>query len=565
MAPTRRPATPGEAASAQKQLKAAAVGAPRPHRWIGLCSPRSTASSSARTSSFRACAEGHAAACRTVLTLDAVQGPGGGRHVAGTLPRYGFHQRRQRPELATTGAARWWSGTVTSGSSSTRHRCPGYDEVLRDAAAHAADAVELERLHAEHELALQLRDLVERQRARHEQQRALVECAKELADVRADPDRVLTLIVTQAQRLLGADMAYRSLQRRRAPREAHGGRRSARRPRSGTDVPIPFGTGVGGMVAATGAPFSTSDHFADDRSGLHSSGRRRLGPRGAAGVDRRGPVVAPRHRDRVLFAANREVGRFSHDAIALLGSFAALAALAIDQAHLLSDKERALAAPSLSSSRGAWSMARAAEGAGASSREARWCRESVCAPRGSACEEKDDQGAAANKGPDDRHLPFRADQVSTRSVRQPVVGEEVRRRERCARGRDHPPDAGPERDRHVLPDRGRRADHHPHARLGARRRSGSGRPWRRAAAGLGDDQGQHPVGVGADVGQLLRALHERRRCSWRARCRSTRSRSWRASRAPRAAVQLDRGHDVAAASRSTSSSGATVPVDEEPR
>ena len=32
----------------------------------------------------------------------------------------------------------------------------------------------------------------------------------------------------------------------------------------------------------------------------------------------------------VLFAANREVGRFSHDAIALLGSFAALAALAID-------------------------------------------------------------------------------------------------------------------------------------------------------------------------------------------------------------------------------------------
>ena len=29
-----------------------------------------------------------------------------------------------------------------------------------------------------------------------------------LADVRIDPDRVLALIVTQAQRLLGADMAY---------------------------------------------------------------------------------------------------------------------------------------------------------------------------------------------------------------------------------------------------------------------------------------------------------------------------------------------------------------------
>ena len=64
---------------------------------------------------------------------------------------------------------------------------PRYDEVLRDAATQATSAVELEQLHAEHELALQLRDLMERQRVRHEQQRALVECAKELADVRTDP------------------------------------------------------------------------------------------------------------------------------------------------------------------------------------------------------------------------------------------------------------------------------------------------------------------------------------------------------------------------------------------
>jgi hypothetical protein len=88
---------------------------------------------------------------------------------------------------------------------------PQYEEVLRDAAAHGTSAVELEELVAEHKLALQLRDLLEKQRVRHEQQRALVECAKELADVRTDPDRILTLIVTQAQRLLGADMAYLSL------------------------------------------------------------------------------------------------------------------------------------------------------------------------------------------------------------------------------------------------------------------------------------------------------------------------------------------------------------------
>jgi DNA-binding PucR family transcriptional regulator len=219
---------------------------------------------------------------------------------------------------------------------------PRYDDVLRDAAAHATSAVEREERHAEHELALHLRDLMERQRARHEQQRALVECAKELADVRTDPDRVLTLIVTQAQRLLGADMAYLSLndeERRETRMRVMVGATSS----VWKDVPIPFGTGVGGMVAATGAPFSTSDYFADDRlthdPAVDASVRaeRQVSIVGVP-LMRHGVVIG------VLFAANREVGRFSHDAIALLGSFAALAAIAIDQAHLMSDKERALAA-----------------------------------------------------------------------------------------------------------------------------------------------------------------------------------------------------------------------------
>ena len=117
---------------------------------------------------------------------------------------------------------------------------PRYDEVLRDAVKQATSAVELERLHVEHKLALQLRDVVERQRARHEQQRALVECAKELADVRIDPDRVLTLIVTQAQRLLGPP--GRRSRRRRGGRGRAGGRagtdrhprRAARPGRSGS-------------------------------------------------------------------------------------------------------------------------------------------------------------------------------------------------------------------------------------------------------------------------------------------------------------------------------------------
>jgi putative methionine-R-sulfoxide reductase with GAF domain len=218
---------------------------------------------------------------------------------------------------------------------------PQYDEVLRDAAAHGTSSVELEELTAEHKLALQLRDLLEKQRVRHEQQRALVQCAKELADVRTDPDRILTPIVAQAQRLLDADMAYLSLndnERGETYMRVMVGMTSS----AWRDVRIPFGVGVGGRVAATGTPFSTSDYFSDGRlthdPAVDASVRaeRQVSIVGVP-LMREGTVIG------VLFAANREVGQFSHDAIALLGSFAALAALAIDQARLMHDKEQALA------------------------------------------------------------------------------------------------------------------------------------------------------------------------------------------------------------------------------
>ena len=87
---------------------------------------------------------------------------------------------------------------------------------------------------------------------------------------------------------------------------------------------------VGGMVAAT----------------AHRSRRRLLQPTtcyarsrvvdASVRAERQVSIVGVPMMHRavigVLFAANREVGRFSHYAIALLGSFAALAALAIYQA-----------------------------------------------------------------------------------------------------------------------------------------------------------------------------------------------------------------------------------------
>ncbi len=218
---------------------------------------------------------------------------------------------------------------------------PHYDEVLHAAVATAASPAEVADLHAEHTLALQLRDTLEKRRSRQEQQRALVECAKELAEDRSDPDAILSLIVSQAQRLLGCDMSYLSL-------NDNAGRATCMQVMVGAtssawkDVRIPFGVGVGGRVAATGTPFSTHDYFSDERL-THD-------PAVDASVraERQVSIVAVPLRNSavigVLFAANRTPGWFSHDAIALLGSFAALAATVIEQARSRHDQAQTVTA-----------------------------------------------------------------------------------------------------------------------------------------------------------------------------------------------------------------------------
>jgi hypothetical protein len=95
--------------------------------------------------------------------------------------------------------------------------------------------------------------------------------------------------------------------------------------------------GIGGMVAATAAPFVTADYFADDR--LAHAPEVDASARAEEQVAILGvPLVHRNHVIGVLYASNRTPGPFSRDAIELLSSFAALAAIAIDQARLLQDK-----------------------------------------------------------------------------------------------------------------------------------------------------------------------------------------------------------------------------------
>ena len=217
-----------------------------------------------------------------------------------------------------------------------------YEGVLRPGLDAVDSPADIDTLKTEHRLALQLRDLLKGRRARQHAPRALLECAKGLADVPDDVDTLLTSIVTRAQRLLGCDLAYLSLN----DEERHG---TYVRVMVGAiagewkDLLIPFGTGIGGMVAATATSFATADYFADERL-VHApqvdASARAEDQVAILGV----PLV---HRNLVigvLYASNRTPGAFSRDAIELLSSFAALAAVAIDQAQLLQDKAEAFTA-----------------------------------------------------------------------------------------------------------------------------------------------------------------------------------------------------------------------------
>jgi DNA-binding PucR family transcriptional regulator/putative methionine-R-sulfoxide reductase with GAF domain len=215
-----------------------------------------------------------------------------------------------------------------------------YEDVLHAALDAAGSPAGIDAVKNEYQLALQVRDLLESRRARQDALRVLLECAKDLADVPDDVDTVLTSIVTRAQRLLGCDLAYLSLN----DEERHG---TYVRVMVGAiagewkDLLIPFGTGIGGMVAAAAAPFVTADYFADDRL-VHApevdASARAEEQVAILGV----PLVHRNHVIGVLYASNRTPGAFSRDAIELLSSFAALAAIAIDQARLLQDKAEAL-------------------------------------------------------------------------------------------------------------------------------------------------------------------------------------------------------------------------------
>lgn len=186
-------------------------------------------------------------------------------------------------------------------------------------------------LRAQHATALRIHEQMARLRSREAELSALNETARDLGAIR-DLDAILTAIVRRARTLLHADMTYLSLN------DAEDGA-SFMKVTDGALTPefrrlrLPLGTGLLGLVAQSGEPYFTADYQADERfvhrdfiddavAGEHI--------RAILGV----PLTVEGTVIGALLAVHRTVRPFPPGEVALLTSFAAHAAVALENARL---------------------------------------------------------------------------------------------------------------------------------------------------------------------------------------------------------------------------------------
>ncbi|GGW42713.1 cyclic diguanylate phosphodiesterase [Streptomyces lucensis JCM 4490] len=215
-----------------------------------------------------------------------------------------------------------------------------YEQPVLLARAEGRPADRIAALEDAKRLALRVRAELEGRRRREAELSALFETAHDLAGLR-DLDAVLQAIVQRARSLLGTDVAYLTLNdpaRGDTYMRVTEGSVSARF----QQLRLGMGEGLGGLVAQTTRPYVTDDYFHDARfQHTHTidSGVRDEGLVAILGV----PLMLGPHVIGVLFAADRRARVFEREQIALVGSFAALAAAAIDTANLLTETRAALA------------------------------------------------------------------------------------------------------------------------------------------------------------------------------------------------------------------------------
>jgi GAF domain-containing protein len=213
-----------------------------------------------------------------------------------------------------------------------------YDELVAAAEREGVAGADLAELRREYDVATRLRELIARQQAREAELSALYDTASDLTGIR-DVDAILAAIVRRARQLLNADMTYLSLND-----ETEGA--SYMKVTDGALTPefrslrLPLGTGLLGLVAQTGAPYFTEDYQSDDRF-VHRdyideavAGER---IRAILGV----PLVVDGRVIGTLLAVHRSVRPFPSSEVSLLTSFAAHAAVALENARLFAELDQA--------------------------------------------------------------------------------------------------------------------------------------------------------------------------------------------------------------------------------
>ncbi|OPF76962.1 diguanylate phosphodiesterase [Streptomyces antioxidans] len=215
-----------------------------------------------------------------------------------------------------------------------------YERPMLRARADKAPADRLAALERAKLLALRVRGELEGRRRREAELSALFETAHDLAGLR-DLDAVLQAIVQRARSLLGTEVAYLTLNDPTAGdtyMRVTDGSVSARF----QQLRLGMGEGLGGLVAQTARPYVTESYFHDPRfQHTHAidAAVRDEGLVAILGV----PLLLGSGVIGVLFAADRRARVFEREQIALVSSFAAHAAVAIDTAHLLAETRTALA------------------------------------------------------------------------------------------------------------------------------------------------------------------------------------------------------------------------------
>ncbi|WP_254407649.1 GAF domain-containing protein [Streptomyces sp. GMY02] len=204
-------------------------------------------------------------------------------------------------------------------------------------AANAGTVAELERSKL---LALRVRAALDRSRRREAELSALYETVADLVALR-DVDSVLQAIVARARKLLGTDTAYLALydpERGCAYMRETNGSVSAKF----QQLLMPLGAGLGGLVVQTASPYFSSSYLGDAQFRHTRDIDEAVTEEGLVailGVPLRlgGDVIG------VLYAADRSERGFARDEVTLLGSLAAHAAVALDNARLLQETNTALA------------------------------------------------------------------------------------------------------------------------------------------------------------------------------------------------------------------------------